>query len=362
MRIEFFSKKIFSATRFALFLAGFFLFSAISISAIPLRQYRENVSNAIVRLDSMQSPESDLTAAELVENERLLFKEIRRIIPPTQKVQSGDSEIEINNAWLEHDLQTLEAMTAKGENRSQFLRQTTEKLGAVRDRLDELLAAQTADRSKNENKQKLDEILRRPEFQKPEEKEKSVLDRWMEALEKWLQDLFRRNEPNVSPSNVPNLSALGRILSYLVIGLAILIIAFVVYRFLLPLMGRENRLKITKNKESRVILGERIGANESAADLLAEAENLARAGDVRAAIRKGYIALLCELSDRKILGLARHKTNRDYLRDLKKRPEIFQNVRAVTGSFERHWYGRVPANEQDWQSFRGNYEEVLKQK
>jgi hypothetical protein len=151
-------------------------------------------------------------------------------------------------------------------------------------------------------------------------------------------------------------------LSYLVIGLAILVIAFVVYRFLLPLMGRENRLKITKSKEPRVVLGERIGANESAADLLAEAENLARAGDVRTAIRKGYIALLCELSDRKILGLARHKTNRDYLRDLKKSPEIFQNVRAVTGSFERHWYGRVPADEQDWQSFRGSYEEALKQK
>ncbi|HEX8264957.1 MAG TPA: DUF4129 domain-containing protein [Pyrinomonadaceae bacterium] len=362
MRIEFFSKNLFSTARLALFLAAFFLFSAISILAIPLRQYRENVSNAIVRLDSMQSSEDDLTAAESIENERLLFKEVRRLVPATQKVELADSAIEINNAWLEQDLQTLEALTAKGENRSQFLRQTAEKLGAIRDRLDELLEAQSAASSKNENKQKLDEILRRPEFQKPEEKEKSVLERWMESLEKWLQDLFRRSDPIASPQDVPNLSALGSILSYLVIGLAILVIAFVVYRFLLPLMGRENRLKITKGKEPRVVLGERIGANESAADLLAEAENLARAGDVRAAIRKGYIALLCELSDRKILGLARHKTNRDYLRDLKKRPEIFQNVRAVTGSFERHWYGRVPASEQDWQSFRGSYEEALKQK
>ena len=361
MRIEFFSKNLFSTARLALFLAAFFLFSATSILAIPLRQYRENVSNAIVRLDSMQSPEDDLTAAESIENERLLFKEIRRLVPPTQKVELADSAIEINNAWLEKDLQTLEALTAKGENRSQFLRQTTEKLGAVRDRIDELLEAQFAESSKNENKQKLDEILRRPEFQKPEEKEKSVLERWTEALGKWLEELFLRR-PNASPQDVPNLSALGSVLSYLVIGLAILVIAFVVYRFLLPLMGRENRLKITKDKEPRVVLGERIGANESAADLLAEAENLARAGDVRAAIRKGYIALLCELSDRKILGLARHKTNRDYLRDLKKRPEIFQNVRAVTGSFERHWYGRVPAGEQDWQSFRGSYEEALKQK
>ena len=121
MRTEFFSKILFSTARLALFLAAFFLFSAISISAIPLRQYRENVTNAIVRLDSMQSPEDDLTAAELIENERLLFKEIRRLVPPTQKVELADSAIEINNVWLEQDLQTLEALTAKGENRSPLL-------------------------------------------------------------------------------------------------------------------------------------------------------------------------------------------------------------------------------------------------
>lgn len=353
---------MFSRFPLVVFLAAFFLFPAIEVRAISPRQYRENLTNAIIRLDSMQLPETDLTAAETVENERLLLKEIRRLIPPTQKIEFSDSELEINNAWLEQDLRALEAMTAKGENRSQFLRQTTEKLGAIRDRLDTLLAEQTAAPGKNENKQKLDEILRRPEFQKPSEKEKSVLEKWMEALEKWLQELFRRNEPTISNQEAPNLSALGTILSYLLLALAALIIVFVVYRFLLPLVRLENSLKITKNKESRVVLGERIAANESAADLLAQAETLALAGDARAAIRKGYIALLCELSDRKILGLARHKTNRDYLRDLKKRPDIFQNVRAVTGSFERHWYGRVPADEQDWRVFRGNYEEALKQK
>ncbi|MDQ4122938.1 MAG: DUF4129 domain-containing protein [Acidobacteriota bacterium] len=363
MRTELFSKYLFSAARLAVFLAAFFLFSTVSVWAIPLEQYRENVSAAINQLNSLQFPRADLTAAQLVETERPLLKEIRRLVPPTEKVELANGAIEINNAWLEQDLQTVESLTAKGENRMQFLRQTTDKLGAIRDRLDELLlAAQSVDRSKNQNKQKLDEILRRPEFLKPEEKEKSVLERWIAAFEKWLQDLFRRNDPNIAPSDIPNLSALGTVLSYLVIGLAILIIAFVVYRFLLPLMGREARLKITKNKEPRIVLGERIGADESAADLIAEAENLARAGDVRSAIRKGYIALLCELSDRKILGLARHKTNRDYLHDLKKRPEIFQNVRAVTSSFERHWYGLAPADERDWQSFRGNYEEALKQK
>jgi hypothetical protein len=358
----FFSKNLFSLTRKVVILAAFLAFSAVSGFAIPLNEYRNNVSRAVVLLDSMQSPDADATSAETLQNERAVLKEVRRLIPPKQKIEFAQTSIEANNAWLEKDLQTFEEMSAGDNNRTKFLTRTTEKLGAVRDRLDALAALQTAKQSQNENKQKLDRILRRPEFQKPEEKEKSVLEKWSEAFEKWLMDLFRNNEPNINPSNAPNLSALGSILSYLVIGLAILIITFVVYRFLLPMMERERRLKITKTKEARVILGEKIGADESAEDLLAQAETLARAGDVRAAIRKGYIALLCELADRKILGLARHKTNRDYLRDLKQRPEIFQNVRAVTGSFERHWYGRVPASEQDWQAFRGNYEQAVKQK
>ena len=345
-----------------IFLAASFLFFTDSVLAIPLNQYRENVTEALLKLDSLQSPEVELTAAELVANERAILRNVRRLVPPTQKVEFGNTAIEANNGWLERDLLALEAMTAKGENRSEFLRRTTEKLAAIRDRLDALLAeTQIANRNKNENKQKLDEILRRAEFQKPVEKEKSILERWMESLEKWLQELFQREPGNSSQKAASDYSSIGTVLSYLVIFLAVAIVSFIVYRFLLPLMGRDRRLKITKNKEPRVVLGEQIAADQSAADLLTEADKLAREGDVRAAIRKGYIALLCELSDRKILGLARHKTNRDYLRDLKKRPELFQNVRAVTGSFERHWYGLIPADEKDWQDFRGNYEQAVKQ-
>ena len=48
-----------------------------------------------------------------------------------------------------------------------------------------------------------------------------------------------------------------------------------------------------------MILGEHVSADESAHDLLAEAERLAGEGRLREAIRKGYIAVLCDLADRK---------------------------------------------------------------
>jgi hypothetical protein len=97
----------------------------------------------------------------------------------------------------------------------------------------------------------------------------------------------------------------------------------------------------------------------TATDLLAEAEALARNGDLRAAIRKGYIALLVELGDRNVISLAQYKTNRDYLRAVTNRPQIHSPLKKLTESFERHWYGFVQATPDDWQNFRTGYREAL---
>jgi len=78
-------------------------------------------------------------------------------------------------------------------------------------------------------------------------------------------------------------------------------------------------------------------------------------GDLRGAIRKGYIALLCDLADRKVIGLARNKTNRDYLRDVRQRSSLFDRMRRATGSFERYWYGLQPPSKSDWDEFTEQY-------
>ena len=136
-------------------------------------------------------------------------------------------------------------------------------------------------------------------------------------------------------------------------------LGFVLYK-LLPLFAPRFRRIVREGREERVILGEKIGEDQSADDLFGEAERLAREGDVRGAIRKGYVALLCELSDRKLIGLARHKTNRDYLRDVRSRREIYERMNGLTGKFERHWYGGQTARPDDWEEFRQNCGETLK--
>jgi len=107
------------------------------------------------------------------------------------------------------------------------------------------------------------------------------------------------------------------------------------------------------------VLGEKLAPDQSAVDILAEAEALARQGDMRTAIRKAYIALLVELGERKVLSLARHKTNRDYLRAVRKREPLYSSMKDLTDSFERHWYGFVTATENDWAAFRAMYQRTL---
>ena len=140
----------------------------------------------------------------------------------------------------------------------------------------------------------------------------------------------------------------------LFIGLA----GFLIYRFA-PFFKRRFGRKSKKAKHDRVILGERIGRDESAADLFSEAERMARDGNLRGAIRKGYIALLCDLSDRKIVRLARHKTNRDYLRDVRKDNDLFENMSGLTRNFESNWYGLRAAEQADWEDFRSLYKQTL---
>ncbi|HEX7955777.1 MAG TPA: DUF4129 domain-containing protein, partial [Pyrinomonadaceae bacterium] len=116
-------------------------------------------------------------------------------------------------------------------------------------------------------------------------------------------------------------------------------------------------------REARVVLGERLEADQTAADLLEEAERLARAGELRGAIRKAYVALLCELGDRGVVRLAQHKTNRDYLTAVRRAaaPGLYTEMLPLTFDFEVHWYGLRDASDSDWERFRERCRKVLKE-
>jgi hypothetical protein len=145
-----------------------------------------------------------------------------------------------------------------------------------------------------------------------------------------------------------------RIAQIVVIGLAVAVLIYVA-RILLRRFGRTRKTKEPKKSGPRIVLGERLEPEATSTDLLSQAELLARSGDLRAAIRKAYIALLVELGDRKLISLAQHKTNRDYLNSVRNVPPLHATMRGLTESFERHWYGFESVTPDDWQTFRAGY-------
>jgi hypothetical protein len=176
----------------------------------------------------------------------------------------------------------------------------------------------------------------------------------LERIVRWIAKLF----PNIKPMKPGGSLWIARIAQILVVGVCLAAVAFLVWRYGPRFM--QGRRKKKKKREARIILGERLEPDQTSADLLAQADALARNGDLRSAIRKAYIALLCELGDRKLISIAQYKTNRDYLYSVRDKGSLYSSMRKLTASFELHWYGLVPAGENDWTDFRNDYQKTLR--
>jgi hypothetical protein len=334
-------------TNSASFAAVLLLLFAAGVHAATLTDYRSRLAQAASIVQQLESPDyytDDPTAAEeLVDS--ALFR-VRHLLPATETVLVNGEHMEVNNQWLHHALDDYEKRRHRGESASGIAAQTRERLRALVKRLDEMQGGTAAD-DKDANKARLAEILRRPEYDKSAVQQ-SAIERLWEQLINWLSKLFPRIKP-IQPGTGRTLSSIAQVI---VLAVSLGLIAFLIWRFVPGyLRGRRGRKKKQK-REARIVLGERLEPDQTAADLLEQAEALARAGDLRGAIRKAYIALLCELGDRKIISLAQHKTNRDYLMSVRHRPSLYEPLRKLTTSFEVHWYGFVPPAPDDWNAFR----------
>ncbi len=341
-----------------LLLAAFFAsFSGVVLSAPTLADYREDIDEARSIIWDMLGELANVKQDQIpgvFDAEDIV--ELRALLPVSKTVATSQGDQEISHQWFHSKLD--EFVTANDMNkRAAILVGIDERLVSIETKITQLeRATEDARRNKDEQKQRLAEIMTREEYQKPADKQESVFERWLASFLQWLDSLFPRTsgeKPTVD--GMPNLAYwLQIILFTLVVGLLI----FAGYK-LLPAIFPSLRRQKKETKDDRMILGDRIATDENSSVLFEEAERLARSGDIRGAIRKGYIAILCELSDRKMIGLARHKTNRDYLRDVRSISELHDDMRWMTGSFESHWYGLQDSDPTAWESFRAKYKEAI---
>jgi hypothetical protein len=317
----------------------------VSGCAATLPDYRHRVSGAIRLIQQIQLTRDQASA-------NAMLARVRAQLPAKETILLSGESIAVDNAWFHEALDEYEKLRNNEARRTELLARIGERLLALSECLDELDKGSGV-AQKDEDKGRLAEILRRSEYNKTAS-EWSALERlWMRFL-RWFFSLGPKS-PALQPGSSRFLSAVAEVVVVLV-GLAL--IAFLIWKFGPRFLRRGNRKK--QKRETRIVLGERLEPDQSSADLLAQAESLARSGDLRAAIRKAYIAFLCELADRKVISLAQHKTNRDYLSSVRERPSLYTSMRKLTSSFEVHWYGLIPAGENDWNEFRNGYLQALK--
>lgn len=343
--------------RAAVFLLLFALFLPAATLAKSLAEYEKNVESAQKSIVELLYPnDEDLADKNYAAFERKTVAKIRAEIPSTEKIEWQGAETETSNLWLSDKLDEYEREAKNPARREAVLSEIAERLAAIEKKIKELENPAASERTKDEDKRKLADILRREEYQKPSEKEESLFQKIYRLVIEWLAKMFPRpSMPESAPGGFESISFVLQLVLYaLVLGA----VGFLIYRFAPPLFERfQNREK--KEKRERVILGERLAAEETAQSLFDEAERLAREGNLRGAIRKGYIALLCELADRRIIRLSRHKTNRDYLRDVRGKSALYESMNGITTNFERHWYGFETVDETDWKEFKDGCEKTL---
>ncbi len=340
--------------------------------AAALAEYRGRVSAAVAPLEELASGYELVKKSEkyevwskegfdpdfvyeLPKRRDETFARVRDLLPPRERVKrDGGGFMEVDNTWVRGALEALES-EKDYEKVGAGLRALAGRLRALDARLGEPEAVAEAGLDRDAERGRLNSILRRPEFDRQAPKQQGALERIIEDLLEWLRSLFPRGT-RMSPGGSPRVS---RWTLVLVGVLCLAVLAYVAWRVR---GGRRVGGKSAK-REARVVLGERLEADQTASDLLDEAERLARAGELRGAIRKAYVALLCELGDRGVVRLAQHKTNRDYLDAVRRaaRPRLYTEMLPLTSDFELHWYGLRAASDADWESFKTRCRKALKE-
>jgi len=338
----------FSTTHQRYSLAAVFLCLLVfptTVAAIPIEQYQQNLTRAIATLETLD---------ELVDDESYEFEHrradsvetVRTALPKHQSVEFEGEVCNVDNSWLHEDLDELEKTADPSDNLAQIL----QSLRALEARVAERQNSGSTGENKEQAKSRLKSILARPEYATGPQGSNALI-RLLQDFARWLAKFF----PKRRAVNAGRIDLITLIAQIIIIGLAVVLILYVLKTLLTWYSGRSRNPRSGKKREARIVLGERLEPDATATDLLADAEALARQGDLRAAIRKAYIALLVELGDRKVISLAHHKTNRDYLNSLRGVPQLHSRMRGLTDSFERHWYGFANATPNDWQDFRAGY-------
>lgn len=233
---------------------------------------------------------------------------------------------------------------------------------------------------------RIGEVLERREYawRSPREKEApskkpAWLEQWLseagKTLEKWGSAFFRQlgrflrwmgrlfNPPKISTPSGPAIDWVG--LSKAVLVLVVIALIGVLGWALLR--GWRPRRKPAVIAAAAPIMPD-LRSDDVVADQLPEdgwltlAREHAARGELSLALRAAWLAGLAHLGQRELIRIARHKSNRDYERELRRRARDRAPLLAAFDdnllSVERSWYGRHEVSADSFAAFQRNLERI----
>ncbi|MEN3331804.1 MAG: hypothetical protein V7641_1169 [Blastocatellia bacterium] len=320
------------------------LFAALAASAETLLKYENRVARAVEQIDRIKSD---------AEYEAAGIEHIKQLLPRHEQIEHQGKKLAIDNTWL---YTALEDEDDDDDNDAQKKKAKLSEIGDRLAALDAALidAAETSlDKGNDqETRDKLRDILDRREYREKEEGRiaaflRKIYNKVVAFLGE-LRDAFGRLLGKLFGSAAEG-SLISKILVFVALG------AFLIF---IVRLGRQIKPR-RKTARKRTVLGEEIEAGATPGDLFEAAMAAARAGDFRAAVRKLYISLLYELSERNLVEIDESATNHEYLARLSRFEALVAPVSEMTDRFDVAWYGMFPTSQEEFSSYLGRYNEAL---
>lgn len=193
------------------------------------------------------------------------------------------------------------------------------------------------------------------DYRKPIQKQQQE-----ERAEKRRKEKQQGNIEAVKPPLPPtDWSALGKILTWVFIAIAVGLIVWLVIKAV-----KEGNIFVPNNRKiklnSEVIDIEHIEQNLDQIDdldpIIAQA---IRQGNYGLAIRLYYLAILKALSNNNAISWKRDKTNRTYVEEMRNHT-FFEPFRNTTRLFERVWYGNMLLQVTDFERIKPDFDQLLR--
>ena len=181
-----------------------------------------------------------------------------------------------------------------------------------------------------------------------------VLLRPLKRFAAWL----KRKLPSF---DVPTASGpLGEVLTAVAYGLLFGGAVYLLAR-MIAAMAAGGMLRGRSERRRPLVTSAAIGEPDPAAEpdaWIEQARKFAAQGELRAAYRAAFTAILVRLDRIGAIRYERQRTNGEYLRALRAKPSLVQTLRPVVRDFDARWYGPLPVTERDYRRLLDTYERL----